>query len=422
VSDINTLRERSGLPIDTQRAQIDRSRAVFKRQLNLVSDSASFFVPRRDPAGDAQSPSEALEFMLYLYGKEEDQVLNLDLSVDRSQANHLAENTSDDTVVPSVRPYGDINLHGDLLSLRVDEEGNPKPESPSALEKMMVSPLAWLLQRLYAEPAMWGAEEANVLLLGTLSHSVFEHLFEENSALPDRVKLPKLVRNSLAKAIKSEAPFMLAPAWKVECRLLEAQLLNAADAWCDMLQELGADVIGTEMWLKGDLGDLPIHGQADALLSLSGDRLLIVDYKKSSASTRRGRMEKGYDSQVELYRKMIQTGGPKDSEQKELGKRLQKNKGIGVVYFNMNDATALSDTGIDESSKVPGWEVIDDDVSTKAMSLINERIKELKGGQVRLTRENDAEWFEKKAGVKPYALDVTPLTSLFMLADEEGES
>ncbi len=70
VSDINTIRERSGLPIDTQRAQLDRARAVFKRQLNLVSDSTSFFVPRRDPAGDAQSPSEALEFMLYLYGKE----------------------------------------------------------------------------------------------------------------------------------------------------------------------------------------------------------------------------------------------------------------------------------------------------------------------------------------------------------------
>jgi len=422
-ADVSELMDMTGSPLDTQRAKLNRARSLFKRQLNLVADSASFFVPRRDPAGDAQSPSEAMEFMSYLLDTDEDsdEVLSLDLSADREQARHLPQCHEDDIEIPSVRPYGDISVGKNLLALRVDAEGNPKPESPSALDKMMVSPLVWLLQRVYAEPAMWAAEDANVLLLGTLSHDVFEHVFAQDSELPERSELPLMVKEVLAEVIGRSAPFMQASAWKVECRLLEAELIKAAQSWHDMLTELDADVIGTEIWLKGDLGTLAIHGQADALLSLPGNRLLIVDYKKSSSASRRGRMEKGYDSQVELYRKMIQTGGLKDAEKAALGDRLRESDGVGVVYFNMNDSVALSDTGLEESTKVPGWEVLDNDVSVEAMALIQKRIADLKKGTIRLNRDTDAVFFEKKAGVKPYALGVTPLTEIFMLAEGEGE-
>ena len=360
--------------------------------------------------------------MLHMFGKEEDEILSLDLSVDRAQARHLAENTKEEVLTPSVRPFGDIDIGRDLLSLRLDAEGNPKPESPSALERMMVSPLAWLLQRLYAEPAAWGPEDANVLLQGTLSHSVFEDLFAEDSALPSRGKLPGLVKKGLERAIQRSAPFMQSATWTVERRLLEAQITKAAQAWHGMLTQLGAEVIGTEVWLKGDLGSLGIHGQADALLALPGNRLLIVDYKKSSASSRRPRMERGYDSQVELYRKMLQTGGLKDEEKVELGDQLKNSDEIGVVYYNMNDTTALSDTGLAESSKLPGWEVLGTDVSNEAMSLITERVSELHKGKIRLNRDTDHDFFDKKAGVKPYALEVTPLTDIFLIAAGEGRS
>lgn len=421
-TDMTALATGTGLPIHTQREHLDVSRSVFRRQLDLVSGSATFLIPRRDPVGDAQSPSDALEFMLHLYGADEDTVLNLDISVDRVRARFVAENTAQDAVLPVVRPFSDLDLGVDLLSRRKDEEGHLKPESPSALEKLMVSPLAWLLQRLYAEPAMWGAEEAGVLLQGTLSHTVFETVFPEGAALPARGKLPARVKKALADAIKREAPFMQSSTWVVERRLLEAQLAKAAQAWHDTLKQLGAEVIGTEMWLQGDLGALPIHGQADALLALPGERLLVVDYKKSSASSRRKRMELGYDSQVELYRKMLQTGGPKDPEKQQLGERMQQSKSIGVVYYNMNDTTALSDTGIEESAKLPGWEVLDGDVSVAAIALIEERLAELRKGTVRLNRDTDDEFFDKKAGVTPYALDVTPLTGLFTLVEEEGGS
>ncbi len=419
-TDIRQLAEQTGLRLVTRRARLDRDRAYFKRQLNMVAETASFLIPRRDPAGDAQSPSESLEFILYLFGEEEDAVLSLDLSVDRAQVRFLPVSDSMDVIEPSCRPFGDLEIGQNLLALRTDADGNPKPESPSALETLMVSPLAWLLQRLKAEPTLWIGEKLDVLLQGTLAHGVFELVFEANEGLPERRALPGQVRTALEAVIREESPFLRSAAWAVERHLLEGQLVRAAEAWRDILAELGADVIGTEVWLHGQLGKLGIHGQSDALLALPGDRLLIVDYKKSSASSRRDRMLNGYDSQVELYRRMLQTGGLKEEGTAGLADRLQASADIGVVYFNLNDATALSDSNLAESSRLPGWEWLDNDVSAEAIALIERRVADLEHGRIVLNRAGDQEFFEKQAGVKPYALEVSSLITLFMPADGEG--
>ena len=419
-TDIHQLAEQTGLPLVTRRARLDRDRACFKRQLNMVAETASFLIPRRDPAGEAQSPSESLEFILYLFGEEEGAVLSLDLSVDRAQARFLRVSDSMDVILPSCRPFGDLAIGQNLLALRTDAEGNPKPESPSALETLMVSPLAWLLQRLKAEPALWIGEKLDVLLQGTLAHGVFERVFAAGEELPERKALPDQVRTALEAVIREESPFLRSAAWAVERHLLEGQLVRAAEAWRDILAELGANVIGTEVWLQGQLGKLGIHGQSDALLALPGDRLLIVDYKKSSASSRRDRMLNGYDSQVELYRRMLQTGGLKEEGAEGLAERLRASADIGVVYFNLNDATALSDSNVAESSRLPVWEWLDNDVSAAAIALIERRVADLEHGRIVLNRAGDQEFFEKQAGVKPYALEVSSLITLFMPAPGEG--
>lgn len=88
----------------------------------------------------------------------------------------------------------------------------------------------------------------------------------------------------------------------------------------------------------------------------------------------------------------------------------------------MNDAAALADTVLAESASVPGWELIDTDVSSEAMALIGARLHELRQGRLRLNRLGDAEFFDGQAGVKPYALEVTPLTTLFMLGTMESQT
>ncbi len=129
-------------------------------------------------------------------------------------------------------------------------------------------------------------------------------------------------------------------------------------------------------------------------------------------------MQKGYDSQASLYRTMLQTGGPKDKGSAELINRLSKVDQTGIVYYMLNDQTALSDSALIESGAIPGWEVLEGDVASHAIGLIRKRLHEVQAGLLCLNRESDAVFFEKQAGIKPYALDNSPLIPLFTVPDD----
>ena len=130
------------------------------------------------------------------------------------------------------------------MALRVDEDGQPKPESPSSLETLMVSRLAWLLRRLEAEPLEWAPEAANPALLGTVAHEVFEGLFAPDVSLPTREEIPERVEAALDDVLKRIAPFLRASQWTVERRHFTAQTIKAAQAWRDTIEQLGAEVVG----------------------------------------------------------------------------------------------------------------------------------------------------------------------------------
>ncbi len=49
-------------------------------------------------------------------------------------------------------------------------------------------------------------------------------------------------------------------------------------------------------------------------VNVPGQRLLVVDYKRSKSTKRRVQMDKGFDSQASLYRAMIESGGPKSQK------------------------------------------------------------------------------------------------------------
>ena len=286
----------------------------------------------------------------------------------------------------------------------------------------MVSPLAWLLRRLHAEPLGWTPESANVMLLGTLAHEVFEKLFNKDRQLIEIKQIETRVESLLDEAIRRHAPFLRAAQWRVERQHLSAGITKAALAWREILSALNAEVLGSEEWLAGNLDGVPIHGQADVLLGLPNNRLLVVDYKRSSSRSRRPRMQRGYDSQASLYRTMLQTGGPKDRENTELIRRLKGAVQTGIVYYLLNDQTALSDSVLIESGGIPGWEAVEGDVAGHAIELIERRLQQVQAGLLCLNREGEAVFFEKQAGVKPYALENSPLIPLFTLPDEAGEA
>ena len=405
--DLAAIRDSVGLPVTLPAEELGRRRARFRRQLAAVTEAVTFTVPRRTPVGEALNASESLVFMHQLYaGPEEAEglVLELDAAEERRQVRHLALAAPAAPQPPRAIVMEDLEFGRDLLALRRDAEGKPKPESPSSLETLMVSGLAWLLRALEAEPLGWAPESANPLVLGTVAHKVFENLFQPGAALPTPEEIPRRVEALLDEVLKRLAPFLRGSQWSVERRNFAALTTKAALAWRDTLAQLGAEVLASEAWLKGEWSGIAVHGQTDLILGLPGDRLLVVDYKRSSSRKRLTQMQKGFDSQASLYRAMIASGGPKDPRKAALAARLRGAQQTGVVYYLLNDQVALSDTVLAGAAAVPGWRVVEGDIAGEALARIGQRIAEVRSGKLALNRAGDQEFFEKKAGLTPYAL------------------
>jgi len=133
-----------------------------------------------------------------------------------------------------------------------------------------------------------------------------------------------------------------------------------------------------------------------------------VDYKKTKAQNRTPRMEKGYDLQASLYKKMISRKGS-DVDVPE--------KKISVMYYTLNDQGVLMDKVNDQIPQARAYGKIDE----HALILLKQRIDELKKGIIKLNTEGDKEAIAKETGITPYALDNSPLIRRFSHAAEESE-
>ena len=421
--DLAIIRERTGLVLDTPAEVLARKRQQFVRQLRAASESVTFLVPRRDAMGASQPLSESLVFMSQLFAgleSAQDLIRELDSPEGQVQAAYLALAPPAAPQPPRELLAGDLEFGRDLLALRMDAAGNPRPQSPSSLETLMVSRLAWLLRRLEAEPLAWAPESSNPMLLGSVAHHVLECLFAPGQSLPDEAQIRDSIEMHIDDAVRQIAPFLRGALWQVEMRHFKELTTRAAVAWRTVLQHLDAEVLACEAWLQGSWAGIPIHGQTDLILGLPGGRLLVVDYKRSKHTKRHDQMKKGYDCQANLYRTMLQTGGLKNGDDAALVARLRSAAATGVVYYMLNDQVSLSDAALPGCGAIPGWHVLDNDVAEHAMALIRKRLDEVKAGRLSLNRAGDQAFFEKQAGITPYALENSPLVALFTL-DGEAE-
>ena len=417
--DLLMLNDTLGLRLETSKERNGRLRELFKRQIGAATDEISFFVPSRDALGKPLSPSSSLTFAGALFtgeGGAERLLVNLESNEERNMARGLALAGEDTPEPPRELLKEDLSFGRNLLDICPKRDGTATSETPSRLDTLLVSPLAWLFDRLKVEPREWVPETLDVLTKGTLAHDVFEHLFAAGKKLPGKEAIEEEAPGMLEKAIEKKCPFLLRSEWKVEREHLGQDIVKSAIQWMEILKSIDAKVVATEISLCGMLDELPIHGNADLLLELSNRQLLVVDYKKSSSSGRKKRMESGYDLQAELYRTMIQTGGVQDETgvSREVAGKLAffKTEGeIGNLYYLMNDQTALSNTN-GWLTNIGGVNEIHNDVSRVALNVIRTTIENLKCGNIALNSESDKDEFYKKKGLPTYALD-TPLVKLF---------
>lgn len=400
-----------GWAVTTAESIRERQRVLFSRQLAAASDSLTFIFSRRDAAGKTVEPSSSLVFLARRFGcQAEELVLELSRWEDRKQVRELAIAAKGAPVPPRHLPIADIDLNVDLLTAFGPAPDEPASLSPSAADTLMVSPFAWLLGRLDCEPRQWVTDELDPMTAGTLAHSVFEELFPVGKPLIDIESIRERAPALLIQYTLQLAPFLRSPDWRVERLKLESEIIRAAERWRDLLASWRANVIGAEQWLKGVYKGIPLRGKNDLLLRLPSDKLLVVDYKKSSSGKRRKRMRSRFDLQAHLYRLMIQSGGLSDLDITPAD--------IGVVYYLLNDMTALSDSAISADITVPGLEIIDTDISSEAMKHLDRRVKEIRSGRVMLNTTEDENWWDKHASIPIYALDNSPLLRLFMHSEE----
>lgn len=420
-SEIAKLAEHSNIALPCQASQLDRSLRRFQQQLGSASEQVILLMAERDRSGSALSPSSSLPLIARLIEGFED-------PEDCVQSIDRAEGTVWERLIawrerPAVAPHEmpEIPVHFaldcNLLALRQREDGSLSPQSPSRLEKLLVSPLAWLLAELGASHVSWQPEELDVMLRGSLAHEVFERLFPPGSDHPDDEAIDAKAPELLMDRIRAIAPFLQASAWVVERNVLEAEIIKAGKQWSAILKALGAEIVGNEFWLAGEFDGHPVHGKADCLLKLPGGQPIVVDYKKSSAGGRRQRLEKQCDLQVDLYRRMsVRLGeAPSDAVTQISSALTGWAKLPAVAYHTLNDGGFLIN-GIDvldcaHAELVPG------EIAANATALLKARFAALRAGRVETNTLADEKYFKTQASLGTYALADSPLIAAFMRQD-----
>lgn len=420
-SDVASIADVTGIQLPSQAQQLAAALELFTRQIGAASEQVILILSERDRSGSSLSVSSSLPLISRLVqGIKDPEDLIVPLSHSEGTIwDRLVAWKPRPLIEPALMPEVPSHYAFDfnLLGLRQKEDGSARAQSPSRLEKLLVSPLAWLLAELGAEHVSWQPEALDVMLRGSLAHEVFERLFVPGKAHPSSEEIEAAVPDLLLDRIRALAPFLQTSAWAVERNTLEAEITKSAKHWSLVLKSLDAEIVGNEFWLSGELFGHPVHGKADCLLRLPDGQPIVVDYKKSSSGTRRQRLQKGWDLQVDLYRRMSVRVDERSNEGVvRIAEALNGwSKLPAVAYHTLNDGNVLLN-GIDEFDCAE-VELVAGDIAEHALALISARFDALKAGRLDTNTTADEKSFQRSAALGTYALEDSPLIAAFMRDD-----
>ena len=185
------IREATGLWLPTRREALARRIELFRRQLCAAGEGANLLVPALDARGQRLAPSTGLALIARGFGVKDPAKLATDLhGFAPAKWPVLARRAAavPNAGRPALPPSGVLDLGGDLIRLRHDADGHARPQSPSRIDTMLVSPLAWILSEMDLQHVPWAPETLDALTLGNLAHHVLEHAFPADEALPSEIR------------------------------------------------------------------------------------------------------------------------------------------------------------------------------------------------------------------------------------------
>ena len=379
------------------------AKETFKRQLQCANESVTFLASALDLQGSRLTLSSSLSDMAFCFHdgikeKElEPEELLILLEEEKEVPFFYVTNDSVETKKHRELSSDDLNFAQNIFELRKEKDGTLKPESPSSLEKLMISPLGWFFYRQGLESKTWGIQELDVATQGTIAHGVFEDCFCPENPTHDLSAIEEIIK----RRIHEYAPFLNQDHRRLEHDQLWTSILKSAEEFKALLIHCDASVVSTERQLKGEIFGLPVAGRTDAILNILGKNL-VLDYKRSGSKGRISRMKEGYDHQLFLYRVMLD------------------DENALTAYYTMNDATLVVDQEIDcEENLDLNIVGVENDCTVNASSLLEDRIQELINGDIKLNSEGDNKLWEDRGVTASYSLEGSPIIKLFMKPEEE---
>jgi hypothetical protein len=399
----SALSAKFGFKWDTFEAQIRFSQQQFKHNLSQASDSLTILAAQQSLDGGELFLSETALDLALCFAKPRDAKPE-DLFTSLAQTSHPFIKFGNVAIQPKqTGVQTDLRFEHNLLTLHNNDDYQ-RAESPSSLEKIMVSPLAWVLDRQGLNDSSWQIQTLDIMLQGTVAHKVFE-LYK---ARQGEVFSKSLYQQLFDQAIEEDAAFLQNPLWRMERTQLFQQVQPALQQFSNWLHDNDWKIIDAETHLTGTLWGLPVSGYSDAILQHQ-TTTLILDYKKSKSPDRIKRLAHGFDLQTYIYRSLYQ--------------QMTSASHVHSGYYNLNDCVLVLDESIDNRSAmsitVPDISLVEQ--SQSAIAQVKERLHELANGQVILnTLADESEW--AKVGIKAYALKDNLVIKRFMKPAEEGDN
>ncbi|NQZ88485.1 MAG: PD-(D/E)XK nuclease family protein [Colwellia sp.] len=396
------------LQFDRTSVKQNHLQALFKNNLSKASHSITLFLSEQGFDGSTIHPSATLLDMALCFQpveKVKPEVLLKSVKSSDIQLPFLTfEKAIPSTKHQPVIELSDIELGLDLIEINQDKEGNQRTESPSSLNDMLVSPLAWFLSRQGLTGKGWDIQELSVSLQGTIAHKVFELQFDAKNkfSLDDYSILFK-------EAVAIEAPFLLTSFWRIERLQLKNEIQKSLIPFVEWCQDQKWNIKETELEMLGSLWGLPLRGFADSIFE-NNTAILILDYKKSKSDKRLKMLNEGFDLQTCIYRELYQ--------------QMTRTNVINIQsgYYTLNDCKLLVD-GIGGSNSA-GIEQIRpnvslEDQSENAIEQVKSRIEELRKGKITLNSSDDQKIWNDLGIAAEYIFERHPLVKHFMKSEGE---
>jgi len=397
----DSIASTASLAVPTTETSQEYWQKDFTELLNRADKGVTFLRATNNYLGEPLESSETLLDMALCFQVMED-LAPEDLETPILQSSHPLLRTETIEVYSQASPELDDLYFGDnLQKAKLDDNGDTRRESPSSLEKLMLSPLAWLLNRLYIESRIWEPQTPDIRIQGNVAHKVFELFFHEQQSTVNE----SLIGRLFDQAVDEEAPFLNTDRWslkRIKLRDEVSKALNDLAGWC---VQLGWQITQAEGEIEGSLWGIKVRGRVDAILS-DGKQALIVDYKKSKHANRLTRLEKGYDLQTYIYKALYQQGNPGSSPLSG--------------YFTLNDSTLVTDQALPGSGALSMVrpKVGLDAQSENAVAFVGERLKAIQAGKITLNQTDDVkEW--GKLGITDYSTKDNPVITRFIRNNNE---